>query len=75
MKKILLRTIPQLEVLNPDWLRFLKETLESLYAICPDEASYTEVLLDFQEQFPQWAVQKEQLADLLAVHVFLRSRL
>lgn len=61
MKKILLRTIPQLEVLNPDWLRFLKETLESLYAICPDEASYTEVLLDFQEQFPQWAVQKEQL--------------
>lgn len=61
MKKILLRTIPQLEVLNPDWLRFLKETLESLYAICPDEASYTEVLLDFQEQFPQWVVQKEQL--------------
>lgn len=61
MKKILLRTIPQLEVLNPDWLRFLKETLESLYAICPDEASYTEVLLDFQEQFPQWTVQKEQL--------------
>lgn len=35
--------------------RFFKES------IWPDEAFYTEVLLDFQEHFPQWAVQKEQL--------------
>ena len=28
---------------------------------CPEETSYMELLLDFQDTFPEWQVQKEQL--------------
>lgn len=61
MKKIWKTIIPKLEVLAPDWTDFLKSTLESLYHRCPDESAYTELLLDFQDAFPQWQIQKEQL--------------
>lgn len=41
--------------------RFLKDTLISLYHTCPEETSYMELLLDFQDTFPEWQIQKEQL--------------
>lgn len=61
MKQILTTVVPKLEVLSPDWIGFLTQTLTDLYHACPDEASYMELLLDFQDTFPEWQVQKEQL--------------
>lgn len=61
MKKIWRQTVPKLEVLVPGWTDFLKSTLEALYHACPDESSYLNLLLDFQDSFPQWQAQKEQL--------------
>lgn len=61
MKQIWKTIVPKLEVLSPDWTSFLKDTLVSLYHTCPEEASYMELLLDFQDTFPEWQVQKEQL--------------
>ena len=61
MKQILKTVVPKLEVLSPDWTGFLTQTLTDLYHACPDEASYIELLLDFQDTFPEWQVQKEQL--------------
>lgn len=61
MKQIWKTIVPKLEVLSPDWTGFLKDTLISLYHTCPEETSYMELLLDFQDTFPEWQVQKEQL--------------
>lgn len=61
MKQIWKTIVPKLEVLAPDWTVFLKDTLISLYHTCPEETSYMELLLDFQDTFPEWQVQKEQL--------------
>ena len=61
MKQIWKTIVPKLEVLSPDWTGFLKDTLISLYHTCPEEASYMELLLDFQDTFPEWQIQKEQL--------------
>jgi len=61
MKQIWKTIVPKLEVLSPDWTVFLKDTLISLYHTCPEETSYMELLLDFQDTFPEWQVQKEQL--------------
>ncbi len=41
--------------------RFFKGYLISLYHTCPKETSYMELLLDFQDTFPEWQIQKEQL--------------
>ena len=32
-----------------------------MYHACPEETSYRKLLLAFQETFPEWQVQKEQL--------------
>ena len=61
MKQIWKTIVPKLEVLSPDWTGFLKDTLISLYHTCPEETSYMELLLDFQDTFPEWQIQKEQL--------------
>lgn len=61
MKQIWKTIVPKLEVLSPDWTVFLKDTLISLYHTCPEETSYMELLLDFQDTFPEWQIQKEQL--------------
>lgn len=61
MKQIWKTIVPKLEVLSPDWTGFLKNTLISLYHTCPEETSYMELLLDFQDTFPEWQIQKEQL--------------
>lgn len=61
MKQIWKTIVPKLEVLSPDWTVFFKDTLISLYHTCPEETSYMELLLDFQDTFPEWQVQKEQL--------------
>lgn len=61
MKQIWKTIVPKLEVLSPDWTVFLKDTLISLYHTCSEETSYMELLLDFQDTFPEWQIQKEQL--------------
>lgn len=61
MKQIWKTVVPKLEVLSPSWTGFLRQTLTSLYHACPEETSYRKLLLAFQETFPEWQVQKEQL--------------
>ena len=59
MKQIWKTIVPKLEVLSPDWTVFLKDTLISLYHTCSEETSYMELLLDFQDTFPEWQIQNE----------------
>lgn len=61
MKQIWKTVVPKLEVLSPSWTGFLRQTLTDLYHACPEETSYRKLLLSFQETFPEWQVQKEQL--------------
>lgn len=61
MKQIWKTVVPKLEVLSPSWTGFLRQTLTDLYHACSEETSYRKLLLAFQETFPEWQVQKEQL--------------
>lgn len=61
MKQIWNVVVPEMEVLAPGWTVFLKETLTALYHRCPDEGAFRKLLADFQDIFPEWEIQKEQL--------------
>lgn len=60
-KQIWHHLIPQLEVLSPQWLPFVEETLTALFAACPTKQDTVALLTEYQTTVPGWEIQKEQL--------------
>ena len=53
--------IPQMEVLRPGWHDFLRDTLSPLYTSCKTDAELLELYDAFAADYPDWAIQEEQL--------------
>ena len=53
--------IPQMEVLRPGWHDFLRDTLSPLYTSCKNNAELLELYDAFAADYPDWAIQEEQL--------------
>ena len=68
-KRMWQRIIPKMEVLRPGWHDFLKENLQALYHSAvtsdtpqaADKPLYYQHLADFQNVYPDWNIQEEQL--------------
>ena len=53
--------IPQMEVLRPGWHDFLRDTLSPIYTSCKNDAELLELYDAFAADYPDWAIQEEQL--------------
>ena len=53
--------IPQMEVLRPGWHDFLRDTLSPIYTSCKNDAELLELYDAFAADYPNWAIQEEQL--------------
>ena len=53
--------IPQMEVLRPGWHDFLRDTLSPIYTSCKNDAELLDLYDAFAADYPDWAVQEEQL--------------
>lgn len=53
--------IPQMEVLRPGWHDFLRDTLAPIYTSCKNDAELLELYDAFAADYPDWAIQEEQL--------------
>ena len=53
--------IPQMEVLRPGWHDFLRDTLSPIYTSCKNDAELLELYDALAADYPNWAIQEEQL--------------
>lgn len=53
--------IPQMEVLRPGWHDFLRDTLSPIYTSCKNDAELLDLYDAFAADYPDWAIQEEQL--------------
>lgn len=53
--------IPQMEVLRPGWHNFLRDTLSPIYTSCKNDAELLDLYDAFAADYPDWAIQEEQL--------------
>lgn len=60
-KQIWKTVIPKMEVLRPGWHHYLRKTLVPLYGPCNNDEELLEVYTAFENAYPDWSIQEEQL--------------